>query len=284
MSGCDLVLGVDAHPIDGTLRPDVNLDPAVDCTSLSIPPLPTTMRPALPGTFGPGTIVSAPSAVSVVTRPLVMFTFDAGDGALRLTWATTVASTLTQQGDVSISGGAERGTLWHDPNGSLHLAYEQSGRIYITTPVDDGLDGAWHVGAPLELPIANAHLRSVGYGGRRVVVEVDTPHELKEFVRDPATDQLVELPGTMQAIATGEPMHPTMSSDGCRVLFDAATPRQLFYAEREANGMFGTSIAITTDAQPATWPVLSEDATTIYFARQMTSPAFELYSIVSTPP
>lgn len=280
LCGCDRVLGVDVVPSDAEIDaapPDTYFGPRIDCSNLR--PLPTGLRKTLVwDTFGGNAFVSAPSAVTIGVEPLVMYTVTTP--ADQLGWGRTrpgvpagAPSTIGNDGLIVLDGaGVQRATLWYDRIRGLSLAYERAGVTYISTPVTTGLDGQWKAPA-ITVPIpAGANLRSVGHQGGRVVIEVETPYSVTELLRDPATDQLVELPGTMDTVnaAPGVPLHVTMTHDGCRVLFDAKDAtglRRLYYAEREPSGAFGAPQQITTDPAAASWPALSDDGYALYFQR-----------------
>lgn len=180
-------------------------------------------------------------------------------GSLMFTWQTPPPA-----------GFAQWPRVWRDQGGSVRLFLEVADQRYVATPDSDGLDGKW-TATPLETSAAllpSDHIAGAALGGSRLLVAREADRTVHEIARDPATGELGQVLATTALVNADGAMHPSMTEDGCWLLFDRPEVGmgELWISIRGSDGRFGAPRKLlgASTVQDETWPSLSPDGTLFY--------------------
>ncbi|MFN0246834.1 MAG: hypothetical protein ACKV2T_07985 [Kofleriaceae bacterium] len=283
LGGCDAVFGLDRDPVADAADAPIDSsgeDSAPRCAQ----PAPDFGLPiGLVGAFSPPQTVIGPISLEVTEGDVMVYAVD--DGSMGTHYNVLAAfarrptgGEWTHQGYVAFSpqlaSAAVWPRLWREDGGQIRMFFETNGQRRLATPTD-AFNGMWgHVevtqsAGGLDLP--TDHIAGLALGGARVIVARESDRTIIELERDVVTGAIGPIVPSTDAInTTGGGSHPSITADGCWLLFDRpeADNNELWIAVRGNDGNFEAPRKLlgSSTALDETWPSLSEDGTTLYYS------------------
>ena len=279
LGGCDRVFLGDRPAIDASIDATIEIDAPPRCPQDA--PTFGVPSPLLPGVFSPIQTVIGVNAFVVPEGEVYAYAADDGSVGMHAynvlaSWGHRVGAARTHAGYLTFMPALAQPTwprLWRDASGQLRMFVEANGQRHLATAID-AFQGTWSQAPFTEsvgsLDLPTDHIAGLALGGARVIVSREADHTIVELERDRVTGELRTLPTTEAINASGGGDHPSITSDGCWLLFDRPEDIQheLWIAIRGNDDSFGAPVKVfgSSTADDETWPALSEDGATLFYS------------------